>query len=65
MPALNEEKPAFVKLSTDPATLHQAFHYADIAVPPFVSHFLDRSDSRHTCCINLSLDLRRSAGSSA
>ena len=29
---------SFVKMSTDPATLHQAFHYADIAATePYTS----------------------------
>lgn len=30
----------FVKLSTDPATLHQAFHYADIAATRLQQFFL-------------------------
>ena len=30
---LDTQEKGFVKLSTDPESLHQAFHYADIAAP--------------------------------
>lgn len=39
---------SFVKMSTDPATLHQAFHYADIAATEPCSHTLQMVN---ICCL--------------